>query len=95
MARGKNAVALGHPMTTPPPSETGPSAEERTGLDLAATAEEIAAIFVTSGLPRTAAALPELAGKTLGCWCAPRPCHGDVLVRLAGVRAGSGVEGTK
>ncbi len=29
------------------------------------------------------AALPELRGKTLGCWCAPKPCHGDVLVELA------------
>jgi hypothetical protein len=29
------------------------------------------------------AALPELRGKVLGCWCAPRPCHGDVLLRLA------------
>lgn len=28
------------------------------------------------------AALPELAGKTLGCWCKPRACHGDVLVEL-------------
>jgi len=28
-------------------------------------------------------ALPELKGKTLGCWCAPNPCHGDVLLRLA------------
>ena len=27
--------------------------------------------------------LPELHGKTLGCWCAPKPCHGDVLARLA------------
>ena len=27
--------------------------------------------------------LPELRGKTLGCWCAPNPCHGDVLARLA------------
>jgi hypothetical protein len=25
------------------------------------------------------AARRELAGKTLGCWCSPRPCHGDVL----------------
>jgi len=25
------------------------------------------------------ARLPELAGKALGCWCAPEPCHGDVL----------------
>ena len=29
------------------------------------------------------AALPELTGKTLGCWCAPQACHGDVLVELA------------
>jgi hypothetical protein len=27
--------------------------------------------------------LPELKGKVLGCWCAPEPCHGDVLARLA------------
>jgi hypothetical protein len=26
--------------------------------------------------------LPELQGKTLGCWCKPRSCHGDVLVEL-------------
>ncbi len=25
----------------------------------------------------------ELAGKRLGCWCAPKPCHGDVLADLA------------
>lgn len=29
----------------------------------------------------------ELAGKTLGCWCAPQPCHGDVLLEIA--RGGS------
>lgn len=28
-------------------------------------------------------ALDELRGLVLGCWCAPRACHGDVLVRLA------------
>jgi len=33
--------------------------------------------------PELVAALPELRGKVLGCWCAPRPCHGDVLVELA------------
>lgn len=26
--------------------------------------------------------LPELRGKILGCWCAPLPCHGDVLLEL-------------
>ena len=33
--------------------------------------------------PELIAALPELEGKTLGCWCAPKGCHGDVLARLA------------
>jgi hypothetical protein len=23
-----------------------------------------------------------LKGKKLGCWCAPKPCHGDVLVEM-------------
>lgn len=27
--------------------------------------------------------LPELRGKTLGCWCRPLACHGDVLAKLA------------
>jgi hypothetical protein len=27
--------------------------------------------------------LAELRGKTLGCWCTPAACHGDVLARLA------------
>lgn len=27
--------------------------------------------------------LRELKGKRLGCWCAPLPCHGDVLAALA------------
>jgi hypothetical protein len=26
--------------------------------------------------------LEELRGKTLGCWCKPGPCHGDILIRL-------------
>lgn len=26
--------------------------------------------------------LRELKGKNLGCWCAPEPCHGDVLMKL-------------
>jgi hypothetical protein len=30
--------------------------------------------------------LEELSGKTLGCWCAPLPCHGDVLAELLSAR---------
>ena len=26
--------------------------------------------------------LPELKGKTLGCFCSPKPCHGDILIEL-------------
>lgn len=33
--------------------------------------------------PGLLARLYELKGKTLGCWCAPQPCHGDVLARHA------------
>lgn len=43
--------------------------------------ERYAAWIVTQ--PHLMAALPELRGKILSCWCAPLPCHGDVLARLA------------
>ena len=33
--------------------------------------------------PELLAALPELRGKVLGCWCAPKACHGHVLAELA------------
>lgn len=29
--------------------------------------------------PSLLAKLPDLRGKALGCWCAPEPCHGDIL----------------
>jgi len=35
------------------------------------------------GKPKLLAALPELRGKTLGCYCKPLPCHGDILAELA------------
>jgi hypothetical protein len=31
--------------------------------------------------------VPELVGKTLVCWCAPKACHGDVLAGLANLYA--------
>ena len=33
--------------------------------------------------PDLLAQLPALRGKVLGCYCTPRPCHGEVLVELA------------
>jgi hypothetical protein len=33
--------------------------------------------------PELMAALPELRGRALVCWCAPQACHGDLLLKLA------------
>ena len=33
--------------------------------------------------------LHELRGKQLGCWCKPKQCHGDVLVKLYNERYGN------
>lgn len=32
--------------------------------------------------PELLSSLEELRGKVLGCFCKPKPCHGDVLVEL-------------
>lgn len=32
--------------------------------------------------PRLWNALEELEGKILGDWCKPKPCHGDILIKL-------------
>lgn len=32
--------------------------------------------------PDLMSSLCELKGKTLGCWCKPNKCHGDILVKL-------------
>jgi hypothetical protein len=32
--------------------------------------------------PHLMSSLIELRGKTLGCWCSPKPCHGNVLSKL-------------
>ena len=39
-------------------------------------------VWLTSQ-PDLMADLPELRGRDLVCHCAPLPCHGDVLLRLA------------
>jgi hypothetical protein len=35
--------------------------------------------------------LLSLKGKTLGCWCAPNSCHGDVLIDLINIYEQDGV----
>ena len=48
------------------------------------TREEVIAKYRVwlSGQSHLLDALPELRGKALGCWCAPKACHGDVLAEL-------------
>ena len=36
--------------------------------------------LIASGLVNE---VDELKGKDLVCWCAPEPCHGDILIKLA------------
>lgn len=35
------------------------------------------------GQPHLMGALDELRDKSLGCYCSPQACHGDVLLKLA------------
>lgn len=32
--------------------------------------------------PELYSCLEELDGKVLGCWCKPKSCHGDILIKL-------------
>jgi len=32
--------------------------------------------------PDLIAALPKLKDRVLGCWCAPKACHGDILLKM-------------
>lgn len=36
------------------------------------------------GRPDLLDSIEELRGKTLGCWCKPKDCHGDILVEMLG-----------
>ena len=38
--------------------------------------------YIRNERPDLVRRIPELYGKTLGCWCKPGPCHGDVLIKL-------------
>lgn len=40
-------------------------------------------VWLLSQPDLVALARRDLRGKVLGCWCAPRACHGDVLLRVA------------
>ena len=68
----------------PFPMDT-PATPSRPGQQRDGTREEVIAKYRTYllGNAELMAALPELRGKVLGCWCTPQACHGDVLAELA------------
>ncbi len=48
------------------------------------TRREVIALYKAELLTRVdlLRELEELRGMRLGCWCAPLPCHGDILVEF-------------
>nr|DBA11589.1 TPA_asm: ORF49 [Malaco herpesvirus 2] len=38
--------------------------------------------YIRNKRPDLLRRIPELDRKTLGCWCKPGPCHGDILIKL-------------
>ncbi len=77
--RSKHDVYIGRP------SKWGNPFPVPKGYDRVADPDRILARYeeYVRGNPKLMADLPELAGKVLGCWCAPHACHGDVLARMA------------
>lgn len=73
--REKHDVYIGRP------SKWGNPFPLKKEADRAAVLERYEAWILTR--PELLADLHELRGKVLGCWCAPRACHGDVLMRMA------------
>lgn len=49
------------------------------------TREDVVRAFDTyiRGNPKLMSEIGELKGKTLGCYCNPEACHGDILMELA------------
>lgn len=75
-------VYVGRPSLFGNPFASKPSAYASETVASRAVAIEKYAEWVLTQ-PEIMSRLPYLKGKTLGCWCSPLPCHGDVLARLA------------
>lgn len=71
---GDNYVYIGRPSKWGNPFTIGPDG----GRDMVIRKYE----DYIRGNPELIQSLPELKDMTLGCWCYPESCHGDVLVKL-------------
>jgi hypothetical protein len=78
------AVYIGRGSIWGNPYSTKPS---RYSVIIVATVEEAIELYANTWLPEllatTDANLEDLRGRDLVCYCAPEPCHGDVLLEAA------------
>jgi len=79
-------VYIGRPSKWGNPFSHLPNSAAKFRADTRETAVELYEGWVKAQ-PHLMAALGELEGKTLGCWCSPKACHGDVLARLVNERS--------
>lgn len=70
------AVYIGRPSKWGNPFRIGPNGDR-------AAVIEAYREYLRTRLDLVAAARRELVGRDLLCWCAPLPCHGDVLLEIA------------
>lgn len=78
----EGAVYIGRPSKWGNPYHTKPSVYGPSKLYTKAEAIRLYEMHIKSN-KELKAALHELRGKDLVCWCAPAACHGDILLRLA------------
>jgi hypothetical protein len=74
-------VYIGRPSKWENPFASKPSSLAEHHVESKAAAIDAYRDYILSR-PDLLADLAELEGKTLGCWCRPGRCHGDVLVEL-------------
>jgi hypothetical protein len=79
--RKRNGKTPEYDVSISRPSKWGNPFRLGRGVSRETVVAEYAAWIVQQ--PELMAALPRLKDKRLGCWCAPLPCHGDVLAALA------------
>lgn len=70
------AVYVGRPTIFGNPFVIG---KDGTRADVIAKYEQ----FIRSKPALMAAAVRQLKGKDLSCWCSPEPCHADILLKIA------------
>jgi hypothetical protein len=77
--RNSYDIYIGRPSILGNPFSIGPGVDRERAIRLFAHY----AVARMDMDPKFAAEIRECRGKTLGCWCSPKPCHGNVIMLLA------------